>query len=91
MRPVLLYRAETFWLNKEAKIASERLSYLVGDSLAGRVLIEEVTKRCGVRPVVSLIRENRQRWFERLKRRKGKGLLGEVMGMGVPGRKPPGR
>ena len=44
-----------------------------------------------MRPVVSVIRENRLRWFGHVKRRRGEGLLGEVMELEAPGRRPPGR
>ena len=96
VRSVLLYGAETWSLTKKQEEhiqACDRrmLRYMAGVSLSDRVPSYEVARRCGVRPVVSVIRENRLRWFGHVKRRRGEGLLGEVMEMEAPGRRPPGR
>ena len=45
----------------------------------------------GVRLVVTVIRENRLRWFRDVKRRRGEGLLGQVMEWEVAMRKAPDR
>ena len=60
------------------------LRYMAGVSLADQVAREEVTRRCGVEPILTVVREGRLRWFGHVKRRVGEGLLGEVMELEVP-------
>ena len=67
------------------------LRYMAGVTLADRVTSEEVANRCGVKPVLTVVREGRLRWFGHVKRREGEGLLGEVMNLEVPGVRPRGR
>ena len=68
------------------------LRYMAGVTLADRVASEEVARRCGVKPVLTVVREGRLRWFGHVKRREGEGLLGEVMQLEVhsviPRRRP---
>ena len=64
---------------------------MAGVNLTDRVASEEVCRRCGVKPVLTVIREGRLRWFGHVKRREGEGLLGEVMELEVTGVRPRGR
>ena len=96
IRSVLLYGSETWSVTK--KIADRiqacdrrMLRYMAGVTLADRVASEEVARRCGVKPVLTVVREGRLRWFGHVKRREGEGLLGEVMELEVPGVRPRGR
>ena len=57
-------------------------------TLEDRVASEEVARRCGVKPVLTVVREGRLRWFGHVKRREGEGLLGEVMELEVPSVRP---
>ena len=60
---------------------------MAGVTLADRVSSEEIARRCGVQPVFTVVKERRLKWFDHVKRRKGEGLLREVMKL-VPGVKP---
>ena len=96
IRSVLLYGSETWGMTKkiEDRIqACDRrmLRYMAGVTLADRVASEELARRCGVKPVLMVIREGRLRWFGHVKRREGEGLLGEVMELVAPGIRPRGR
>ena len=51
----------------------------------------EVASRCGVKPLFQLLRESRLRWFGRVKRRRGAGVLREVMEIEETGTRPRGR
>ena len=64
------------------------LRYMTGVTLADRVASEEVTRRCGVKPVLTIVREYRLRLFGHVQRREGKGMLGEVMKLEVFGVRP---
>ena len=62
------------------------LRYIARVTLAGRVAIEEMARRCGVKPVkIEMV------WPRKEFGREGEGLLGEVMELGVPGVRPRGR
>ena len=67
------------------------LRYMAGVSLSDRVASSEVASRCGVKPLLQVLRESRLRWFGHVKRRRGAGVLGEVMEMEVTGTRPRGR
>ena len=47
----------------------------------------KVASRCGVKPLTSVMRESRVRWYGHVRRWQG-GVLGEVMEMDVPGTRP---
>ena len=55
--------------------------FLAGVYLSDRVACNEVANRCGVKPLLQVLRERRLRWFGHVKRRRGAGVLGEVMEM----------
>ena len=44
-----------------------------------------------MKPLLQGLRESRLRWFGHVKRRRGAGVLGEVMEMEVTGTRPKGR
>ena len=44
-----------------------------------------------MKPLLQLLRESRLTWFGHVKRRRGAGVLGEVMQMEVTGTRPRGR
>ena len=84
IRSVLLYGSETWAMTKKTQDriqACDRrmLRYMAGVTLEDRVASEEVARRCGVKPVLTVVREGRLRWFGHVKRREKEGLLGEVM------------
>ena len=67
------------------------LSYMAGVSLSDRVASSEVASRCGVKPLLQVLRESRLRWFGHVRRRRGAGELEEVMEMEVTGTRHRGR
>ena len=96
IRSVLLYGSETWAMTKKTQDriqACDRrmLRYMAGVTLEDRVASEEVARRCRVKPVLTVVREGRLRWFGHVKRREGEGLLVEVMELQVPGVRPRGR
>ena len=96
IRPVLLYGVEAWSITKKLEETLQgcdrrMLRYMAGVSLSDRVASEEVANRCGVKPLLVVLRQSRLRWFGHVKRRRGEGVLGEVMEMEVPGTRPRGR
>ena len=96
IRPVLLYGVETWSMTRNIELnlqACDRrmLRYMSGISLADRVRSEDIERNCGVKSLLVTVRENRLRWFGHVKRREGRGVLGEVMNLQVPGTRPRGR
>ena len=78
----VLYGSKTWVMTKKITDrikATERrnLRYMAGVILADRVASDEVARRCGVKPVLTIVREGRLRRFGHVKRREGEGLLGE--------------
>ena len=67
------------------------LRYMTGVRLEDRVNSEEIERRCGVKSLLSTVKENRLRWFGHVRRREGRGVLGEAMDLQVSGVRPRGR
>ena len=74
VRPVLLYGGECWAIRKKEEDVLRRtemrmLRWILGVSLKGRLMNEEIRKRCAVTAVVEKLRKTRLRWFGRVMRR----------------------
>ena len=62
--------------------------YMAGASLTDRVASVHVVSKCGLKPSTQVMRESRLIRYGHMKRRKGDGVLGELMEMEVPRSRP---
>ena len=70
------------------KCDSRMLRYMTGVTLAYRVASEKVDRRCGIKPVLTVVRKRILRWFGHVMRREGERILGEMIEVEVPQVRP---
>ena len=90
VRPVMLYRAETWSTTKaiERKICScdqRMLRYMAHVRWENRVTTEEVRRRCGVKDIIDVLKRNRLRWYDHVRRRDNDRVLSKAAEIEVEG------